>query len=243
MIPPPLLSAAMVMRTTAVAVSLGLLLGLGASASSVRLEVNPQGRKVILNENTVQLGRRMSANLLDIPGDSGVDLSSLISRHSGRVNLDERLVRAMIQVESGYNVKARSNRGAMGLMQLMPGTAADLAVHNPFDAEENLRGGTTYLRQMVDHFGRLDLAVAAYNAGIGTVERYNGIPPYAETIDYVRQVLALYHGGGGTIEMVPRQRPVAIVAHDRTPLLRKPHVYRNRDGRLVLTTALGPAGP
>jgi hypothetical protein len=235
----------MSIRITAVGVSAGLILTSALSAGSVRLETNPQGRPVIVNESSEQFARRTSPRLLAVPRDVPVDLSSLISRHSGRVNLDERLVRAVIQVESGYNVHARSNKGAMGLMQLMPETAVELAVSNPYDPEENVRGGTTYLRQMVDHFGRLDLAVAAYNAGAGAVERYKGVPPYADTVDYVRQVLALYQGGGGggSISMSRNQSPQEITSRYHPGDRAKPYLYRNRDGRLVVTTALDPRGP
>ena len=103
-------------------------------------------------------------------------------------------MQAVVQVESGYNQRARSNKGAIGLMQLMPGTASDLAVADPWDAEQNLRGGTSYLRQMLDRFGDLELALAAYNAGPEAVARFGGIPPYEETRNYVRRILHLFDG-------------------------------------------------
>ena len=117
----------------------------------------------------------------------------LIERHSLAQNLDPKLVRAVIQAESGYNQRALSNKGAMGLMQLMPMTARLLRVSDPWDAEQNVRGGTTYLRQLLDRFqGRVEWAVAAYNAGPGAVERHRGIPPYRETRAYVKKVLERY---------------------------------------------------
>ena len=169
-----------------------LALALAATSGEVRVVVGASGRKVILNENSVQRARRMSTKLVDLP-DAG--LEPMIARHSGDQNLDPRLVRALIQAESGYNVKAVSNKGAIGLMQLMPDTASELNIRNPYDPDQNIRGGTIYLRQMIDHFaGKVELAIAAYNAGPGAVEKHRGIPPFAETRDYVRRVLALWRG-------------------------------------------------
>ena len=122
-------------------------------------------------------------------------MERLIEDFALQHELDPRLVQAVVQIESGYNPQALSNKGAMGLMQLMPGTARDLAVENPWDVEQNLRGGTSYLRQMLDRFGELELALAAYNAGPEAVVRHAGIPPFAETRDYVRKVFTLLHGG------------------------------------------------
>ena len=104
-------------------------------------------------------------------------------------------MRALIQVESAWNPVAVSRAGAMGLMQLMPDTAASLDVADPYDPDQNVRGGTVFLRRMLDRFGgRVDLALAAYNAGPGAVERHGGIPPYAETRNYVQRILGLYAG-------------------------------------------------
>jgi soluble lytic murein transglycosylase-like protein len=100
------------------------------------------------------------------------------------------LVRAEIQVESGFDSRAQSPKGAMGLMQLMPATTADLGVRDPYDADQDILGGTAYLRRLLDRFdGDETLALAAYNAGPEAVRRYGGrVPPYRETQDYVRKV-------------------------------------------------------
>jgi soluble lytic murein transglycosylase-like protein len=100
------------------------------------------------------------------------------------------LVRALIEVESGYRPKARSSRGAMGLMQLMPSTAREYKVRNPFEPKANIEAGIMHLKSLIDRFG-VELALAAYNAGEGAVMKFNGVPPYRETRNYVTRILAL----------------------------------------------------
>jgi soluble lytic murein transglycosylase-like protein len=107
-----------------------------------------------------------------------------------RFGIDRDLVDAVAWQESRYNPRARSTAGAVGVMQLMPGTARQLGVYNPQDVEQNVVGGTAYLRQQLERFGNnVPLALAAYNAGPGAVMKYGGIPPYRETQDYVRQIM------------------------------------------------------
>jgi soluble lytic murein transglycosylase-like protein len=115
---------------------------------------------------------------------------ALIDEASARHGVDAKLVRAVIQVESAYRAEARSRKGAMGLMQLMPETARRFAVRDPYDPGANIEGGIRYLKWLLDRFD-VSLAVAAYNAGETAVERYGGIPPYAETRSYVQSVLTL----------------------------------------------------
>jgi soluble lytic murein transglycosylase-like protein len=115
--------------------------------------------------------------------------SALISQTAARYGVDEDLVHAVVQAESGYSPRSRSQCGAMGLMQLMPGTARALGVSDPWDPAQNLDGGVRYLRQQLDRFKDVDLAVAAYNAGPGAVQRHDGVPPYHETQGYVKRVM------------------------------------------------------
>jgi soluble lytic murein transglycosylase-like protein len=121
------------------------------------------------------------------------DLHAIADRHATDHAISPALVRAVIQAESAWNVRAVSVKGALGLMQLMPATASHLGVSDPFDPEQNIRGGVKYLRFLLDRYdGNFELALAAYNAGPGAVDRYGRkVPPYRETQAYVRKIVSV----------------------------------------------------
>jgi hypothetical protein len=115
----------------------------------------------------------------------------IISAVSEAHGVDPLLVRALIQVESNYQPRARSSKGAMGLMQIMPATAREYRVRNPYDPKTNIEAGIKRLKGLLDKWGAVDLALAAYNAGEGAVQKFQGIPPYRETRSYVARILTL----------------------------------------------------
>ena len=129
------------------------------------------------------------------PAGEGLDPATpyveLIERSAAREGVDPRLVKAVIQVESAYQPKALSRKGAAGLMQLMPDTARRYAVSNPYDPGTNIAAGIKHLKMLIDRYVQLPLALAAYNAGEAAVDRFGGIPPFPETQSYVRQVMRL----------------------------------------------------
>ncbi len=126
-------------------------------------------------------------------GDQRLDLSPIVVREAKKRNLDPILLEEVIRQESNFRPTAVSRVGAAGLMQLMPGTASMLGVRNSFDPDENVAGGAQYLAEQLSRFQRLDLALAAYNAGPGAVAAYGGVPPYRETINYVSRIVNAYN--------------------------------------------------
>ena len=123
---------------------------------------------------------------------SDVPYGAIIDMVSAQQDVPARLVRAVIQVESAYRERARSPKGAMGLMQLMPATAKQYGVADPYDPQSNIEAGIKHLKTLIDRFdSSLELALAAYNAGPGAVEKFNGVPPYRETRNYVTRILSL----------------------------------------------------
>jgi len=193
-------------------------------AAEVKLKVLDDGTRVMYNEGR---SRQAYGPPRSVAFTSSEELESLVAKYSAMRSLDPDLVRAVIQVESAGRTMALSNKGAMGLMQLMPGTARQLALDDPYDAEQNVSGGTQYLSRMLDLFnGNLELALSGYNARPQAVYRYRGLPPYPETRSYVEKVLRIYRGEPGfTLSGSPNVR-----------VGRKTYLSRGPDGRYVMTT-------
>lgn len=121
------------------------------------------------------------------------EIMSMIDETSEKYGVDSKLIKALVQQESGFNPTAKSKVGALGLMQLMPSTAKGLGVTDPLDAKQNIEGGVKYFKSMLDRFhGNTILALAAYNAGPNAVSKYDGVPPYKETQNYVKSILKNY---------------------------------------------------
>ena len=138
------------------------------------------------------------------------EIDRLVEQAASRFRVDPELVRAIIRVESDYDPKAISRKGAMGLMQLVPATAQRFGVENPFDPKQNLEGGVNYLKYLLDLFGGdLGLSLAAYNAGEHSVQRYGGIPAFSETRNYVHKVTSLYQTGDAPMpaKTTPKEPP------------------------------------
>ena len=176
---------------------LGNLLAPHASYAGIYRYVDAAGRIHFTNVPT--------SNKFQFYRDEGdkYKVETLISHYAQRFELDESLIKAVIKVESDYDPSVVSSKGAQGLMQLMPETAREIGVNNPFDPSDSIYGGSYYLRKMLDSFDRnLDYALAAYNAGPAAVRKYGGIPPFEETQNYVRRVkyyINHYQNSKGTL--------------------------------------------
>ena len=172
---------------------LALLMALPAGAQ-VQLTIRGDGKKVISN---IGVGSGRSSNFVWLAKQRNKKsrYDRTIERYSEEFHVDPVLVRAVIQVESSFDPMCVSNRGARGLMQLMPDTAKQYGVHRIFDPDENIRGGVHYLSDLLRMFPNdLPRTLAAYNAGENAVLKYAGIPPYTETMTYVKRALTVYYG-------------------------------------------------
>ena len=175
----------------------------------------PKGASTKIDPNYRRLarGRVVSSEAID----------QAIEEAATKHNVDPNLVRAVVKVESNFNPAAVSRKGAMGLMQLMPSTARELNVSNPFDPEQNVDAGVRHLKHLLESFnGDVGLSLAAYNAGQGAVQRNGGVPPFRETRNYVRRITSLYGRGDlSTSWSGPIRAPI--------------HVTRNENGVLTFT--------
>jgi soluble lytic murein transglycosylase-like protein len=139
-------------------------------------------------------------------------IEQFVEKSAKKHQVDPKLVRAVIQVESDYDTQAVSNKGAMGLMQLMPATAQQLGVEDPFSASQNIEGGVNYLKYLLDLFGGdISMSLAAYNAGEGRVLRRGGVPQIPETVNYVQKVRSLYDPEGKIKRAEARDKPAPPV--------------------------------
>jgi soluble lytic murein transglycosylase-like protein len=162
------------------------------AARSAAAEVN----EYLGHESSQSASAKIVAANFRGPAATAGDIDSAIELAAARHNVDPNLVRAVVKVESNFNPNAVSRKGAMGLMQLMPSTARQLNVKNPFDPEQNVDAGVRHLKQLLESYGGdVKLTLAAYNAGAGAVARSSGVPHYAETQNYVRRITNLYYGG------------------------------------------------
>lgn len=168
-----------------------------AEAAHLSVVVDEHGRKIYINLPEGPFGSRSAGAASSFTAARpSPDISSVIERTAGRFQLDPNLIHAIIRVESGFDPRAVSPKGALGLMQLIPATAERFGVRNPFDARENIEGGVTYLNYLLNRFrGDVPLSLAAYNAGENSVLRAHGIPPIRETRRYVAKVTSLYRAG------------------------------------------------
>ena len=174
----------------------------GAAMAQIYVVIEPDGTRRFTNQPTngaqVFLETHYSLDPAAVLNRGPIPFAQEIVDASAREGLDAKLVEAVIATESSFDATARSVKGAQGLMQLMPDTARRFGVADVWDPEQNIAGGTAYLRQLLDMFnGDLRLALAAYNAGEGAVERYGGVPPYQETRQYIDRVFSYYRSVGG----------------------------------------------
>ena len=160
------------------------------AARSAAAEVN----EYINQDPTLQSANSLSSGRGHYFTSEQIDAA--IEQAAARHNVDANLVRSVVKVESNFNPNAVSRKGAMGLMQLMPGTARSLHVRNPVDPEQNVDAGVRHLKTLLESYGGdIKLSLAAYNAGAGAVARSSGVPRFAETQNYVRRITSLYYGG------------------------------------------------
>ncbi len=165
------------------------------SLAAITAEAAKTARKTSSQTGTAGTSQDFKQVLKNGIGTVKTDMDAIFEEAASLYQLPVKLLRAVAKAESGFNPKAVSKAGAMGVMQLMPATARSLGVSDPYDARQNILGGAKYLKQNLERFGgNISLALAAYNAGPGSVTKYGGVPPYKETQNYVKTIMADYIG-------------------------------------------------
>ena len=212
----------LVTLTFGIAFSWMLLVARPVCADQIVVLLDEHGHKVYINtgDSATQDRSSHSFSSSTLPP---AEISRLVEQTAVRHDVDPELVHAIIQVESDYDPGAISHKGAMGLMQLIPATAQRFGVQNPLDPKQNIEGGVTYLRHLLDLFqGDLELSLAAYNAGENSVLRRGGIPSFTETRNYIRKVTNIYGPGSNGLDGKGAGRPV------------KAPIYRSVDAQGVV---------
>jgi len=167
----------------------------GASPCATSFRRSSRFSVLLLDAEPSRLFIREGYALQSPPSRSSTEFMPMIQEIAEQHGMDPQLIYAVIEMESGFNPHALSGANAMGLMQLIPETAKSLNVRDPFDPYDNVQGGVRYLKMQLERFGNIELALAAYNAGPGAVEKHGGVPPYRETQNYVRIILDRYYQG------------------------------------------------
>ena len=172
-------------------VNFGSLL-LNPSSMNVNAQIVRPNSMDSLN-NALTQATAVNANIGSLQNASKSQIMDMVTQISKKHGVDDKLVKALIKQESGFNTKATSPKGAMGLMQLMPATAESMGVSDAYNPSQNIEGGVKYLKGLLDRFdNNKELALAAYNAGPTAVKKYGGIPPYKETQNYVNSIMSAY---------------------------------------------------
>lgn len=194
------------------------------------MKLNKGAVRIIKNEAVAFKKGGFSPEVLTEARGGNSDLSAIVNEKAAKYELDPSLVHAVIKAESNGNQYAVSRKGAMGLMQLMPLTAHELQVGNPFDPEDNIEGGTKYLKFLLGKFnGDLTLALAAYNAGPARVEQAGSVPKISETRQYIKKVLAFYKGS----QNIPAVSKPPVVAKSDSI-----YKVRTEDGSVLFTNSI-----
>lgn len=216
-----------------------VLLWTGPALGEIYYQIDESGIAHFTNAPTSREFRLLQPGVLPSAARlTPANMSELIDAFAADYELDPALIAAVIQVESNFNHRAVSRKGAQGLMQLMPATIWRLSVADAYDPHENIGAGVRYLRQLLDQFqGDLTLALAAYNAGEKAVLRYKGVPPYQETRDYVARVLRLYQRGRGERG---RNGTIKAVAQSVTTQPPPPALYKAEASGTIVYSNIPP---